>query len=329
MKKIIAAILCILILLTVSACGEKPETPTVSDPTPPVQNGQDISETTETDAPVSSEPQKEDNEKKDEASPLLQTAITDDEHFARFSKFYPFGDDPIEDYVMWCDAGMTDFYVLGIYYGDEGYITDGKHLFDVPSVKPDEAINYMRMVPEGMPTDAVVYTANGKTYTYAVTYNGRDGGIYLSEIENLTVDPDFKAPSFDEPESADEPSSEGFMAEIYWVNDDLEVFAREMTVESDSKWHVWKALKSLNSQIPSKCSLLSGTMVKGRNGIMELDFSKEFKDIGGMTGRPVLEAIANTYITAYDLQAVRFMVEGEYLESAICGYSEEFAYTNF
>ncbi len=321
MKKIIelaSVITCILIMLSFTACSDnKPEAPVVSSPDTSVVSESVLPGITETD----SQPAEGKN-----ASPVIQSAVTDDVHFARFDTFLVFGSDEIEDYVMWCDMEMVDFYITNIYYDENGWITDGKHLFDAKTVPVGTAINYLRMVPEGFPTDAVIYTANGKTYMYAVGYNGRDGGISFMEIDKLIVDPDYTSPTFDEPEASD---STEVLIEVYWVSDNLEIFALEYTIESDSKWHVWKALKAQNKQIPSKCSLKSGEMVTGRNGVMELDFSKELMDIGSsMKGRPTLQAIANTYISAYDLQAVCFMVEGEYLESAICGYAEEFAYTD-
>lgn len=272
------------------------------------------------------------------ADGTLHAEITDDKHFAQFDIFHTYGNDEYEDYMLWCEAEMTDFYIVGLFPDAENWITDGVKLFEKDKITPKEAVNYIRMVPEGFPAEAVVYTAGGKTYMYAISYNGRDGGIALIEIDQLFVDTE---PSQEETTTTTtttttqktttttKATSAEVMVEIYWVSDDLSIFVREMTIESDSKWHVWKALKSLNSQIPTKCSLISGEMVLGRNGVMELDFSEEFMDVANsMTGRPVLEAIANTYIMTYDLQAVRFMVEGKYIETAICGYAEEFAYTD-
>lgn len=315
---VLALMLSVLVIFGMTACGEKGET----KPDQPSSQ------------PVETVP---------EADGALHAEITDDKHFMQFELFHSFGNDEYEDYMLWCEAEMTDFYIVGLIPDTENWVTDGVKLFEKDKITPNESVNYMRMVPEGFPAEAVVYTANGKTYMYAIGYNGRDGGISLMEIDRLFVDSE-AAPTEETTTTTEATTtttttttkatttttaaSSEIMTEIYWVSEDLDIFVRETTIESDSKWHVWKALKSLNKQIPTKCSLISGEMVKGRNGIMELNFSSEFMDIGtSMKGRPVLEAIANTYITTYDLQAVRFMVEGEYLESAICGYAEEFAYT--
>lgn len=309
-----ALVLCFVTVFSLAACDEETEAPVTSVPN---------------EAPAVSTPA---------ADSTLHAEITEDVHFKQFDVFYSFGNDEYEDYMLWCEAEMTDFYIVGLIPDTENWITDGVKLFEKDRITPKEAVNYMRMVPEGFPSDAVVYTANGETFMYAIGYNGRDGGISLIEIDRLFVDPEAgvseetttttEATTTTTKATTTTTASTEIMAEIYWVSDDLSIFVREMTIESDSKWHVWKALKSLNKQIPTKCSLISGEMVKGRNGIMELDFSEEFMEVGNsMKGRPVLEAIANTYITTYDLQAVRFKVEGKYLESAICGYAEEFAYT--
>lgn len=187
--------MCILLILSVTACAEKqpempdaiPDAPVVSEPVQPA--------VTETDKP---EPAPEvDPVPDDDASPVIQSAVTDDEHFARFDDFLVFGDDEIEDYILWCDVEMTDFYITNIYYDEDGWLSDGKHLFDAETVPVGTAINYLRMVPEGFPTDAVIYTANGRIYMYAIGYNGRDGGISFMEIDKLTVDPDYEAPSYE------------------------------------------------------------------------------------------------------------------------------------
>ncbi len=316
-KRITALLLCLIMILSVAACGGKDES----------EGGKQAS--TPSAPPVVTTT----------ADGTLIAEITEDKHFMQFDIFYTFGDDEYEDYVLWCKAEMTDFYIVALHPDTEQWVTDGVKLFEKDKITPKEAVNYIRMVPEGFPSDAIVYTANGKTYMYAVGYNGRDGGISLIEIDRLIVDPDAfttttttttttkKKTTTTKATTTTAKSTEEMM-EIYWVSDELAIYAREMTIESNSKWHVWKALKSLNKQIPSKCSLLSGDMLKGKNGIMVLDFSAEFMDvITSMKGRPVLEAIANTYIINYDLQAVRFTVDGEYVESAICGYAEEFAYT--
>ncbi len=334
---IAAVMLCLAILLTLSACGSKTEVPSYptlgSDPT----SSQPLPESSEHEPsqPEASEPETSSSEASQpaqtvtddpDASPLLHTDITTDELLKKFKNVYPVGSDEYENYVFWCEAVMTDFCIVNIFYDEDGWVTDGKRIFEKEKIAPSEAVNYIRMVPEGFPCDAVIYTAKGKTYMYAIGYNGRDGGISLMEIENLVVDPDYKAPSFDDPET----ETDGVLIEAFWVSDDIEVFAREFTIESDSKWHVWKALKQLNKHIPTKCSLLSGEMVKGRNKVMALDFSAELNSIDGTRyGRALLQAIANTYITTYDLSAVRFKVEGKYFENSICGYSEEFGYTNF
>ncbi len=278
------------------------------------------------------------------SNPIIHADVTGEELLGRFGIVHTFGNDEFEDYILWCEAEMTDFYIVALDPNAEGWSSNGEKLFEAAKIATNEAINYKRMVPEGFPSDAIVYTANGTTYMFAVSYNGRDGGITLIQIDRLNIGPSTSTSAESTPitEKTTEKTtakttatttttaaSEEFMAEIFWVSDDLSIFAREMYVESSSKWHVWKALKSLNKQIPSKCSLLSAETVLGRNGVLVLDFSKEFEDIANsMTGRVVMEAIANTYISAYDLTAVRFTIEGQYFENAICGYAEEFGYTD-
>ncbi len=323
LSRIIALLLCLLTLFSVAACGGKDESDGGKQASAP------------SDPPAVSTPA---------ANGALHADITDDKHFKQFDIFYAYGDDEYEDYMLWCEAEMTDFYIVALHPDTEQWVTDGVKLFEKDKITPKEAVNYICMVPEGFPAEAVVYTANGKTYMYAIGYNGRDGGISLMEIDRLYVDADSaktttttaattttkeKTTTTTKATTTTTEADPSVMVEIYWVSDDLDIFAQEVTIQSDSKWHVWLALKTLNKQIPSKCSLKSGNMVKGRNGIMELDFSEHFMKVGSsMTGRPVLQAIANTYIMTYDLQAVRFLVEGEYLETAICGYAEEFAYTD-
>ena len=321
-KSITSLILCIIMLLSIVGCTTTAESKPEEDlslPQQPVVSGE------------------------------LHADIATDELMSKFGLIYSFGSDEYENYIFWCEAEMTDFYIVEIYPDVERWTTNGVHLFDAEKIAPNEAINFRRTVPEGFPTDAVVYTALGTTYMYAIGYNGRDGGITLVEIDRLFVDGN-QAPDNVYDSAAPETTttttkttttkattttttataSSEFMAEIFWVSNTGEVFPREMTIESNSKWHVWKALKQLNEAIPTSCSFLGSETIKGRNGVVVLDFSDDLLLLEDFEhGHLVLQAIANTYIEAYGWNAIRFKVEGEYLDNTICGYSEEFGYTDF
>lgn len=306
--RITSVFLCVVMLFSLFACTKTPEDTAVSSS---VINNTD-------------------------ASGELKTAILNDENTKNFNLLYTYGNDEIESYLFWCDLEMTNLYIVKVMATEENWLTDGIHLYEQASVKPNEAINYKQMVPEGMPVEAVLYTAGGKNYAYAIAYNGRDGGIDLMEINGLTVDADefnSRQPSYEEePEvttTTPAPSTE-MMVEVYWVSEDFEVFAKEMTIESESKWHVWKALKLSNQYIPRDCSLLDFAPLKGREGVLELNFSESFNQIkGSMVEYLLLQAIANTFINAYDLIAVRFKVEGEYYQSDNCPAGIDFEFTNF
>ena len=328
-KSITSLILCIIMLLSIVGCTTTAESKPEEDlslPQQPVVSGE------------------------------LHADIATDELMSKFGLIYSFGSDEYENYIFWCEAEMTDFYIVELYPDVEMWTTNGIHLFDAEKIAPNEAINYRRTVPEGFPTDAVVYTALGTTYMYAIGYNGRDGGITLVEIDRLFVDGNQATDNTSD--SADTEAvtttstttttkttttttkattttttataSSEFMAEIFWVSNTGEVFPREMTIESNSKWHVWKALKQLNEAIPTSCSFLGSETIKGRNGVVVLDFSDDLLLLEDFEhGHLILQAIANTYIEAYGWNAIRFKVEGEYLDNTICGYSEEFGYTDF
>lgn len=310
--RITSILMCILMLFTFAACDTG---------TQPPAGGED------------------DSNNVTPANPELLTAVATDEILDRFGIIYSYGNDPYEENVFWCEAEMTDVYIVGVMMVQDGAITDGKHRFDAASVKPGEAIHYKAMVPEGMPAEAIVYTANGNTYMYAISYNGRDGGISFITIDKLIVD----AAQYDSfyttttttatttktTTTTTTTESTEMMIQVYWLNDELTVFVKEVTIESDSKWHVWKALKQSNEYIDKNASLLSAEMVKGRNGVMELDFSEEFYSFRySMIEYVLLECIANTFIEAYDLEAVRFKVEGKYYESDNCPAGIDFTYNS-
>ena len=317
-KSITSLILCIIMLLSIVGCTTTAESKPEEDlslPQQPVVSGE------------------------------LHADIATDELMSKFGLIYSFGSDEYENYIFWCEAEMTDFYIVELYPNIEKWTTNGIHLFDAEKIAPNEAINFRRTVLEGFPTDAVVYTALGTVYMYAIGYNGRDGGITLVEIDRLFVDgnqaTDNTSDSADTEavtttstttttKTTTTTTSSEFMAEIFWVSNTGEVFPREMTIESNSKWHVWKALKQLNEAIPTSCSFLGSETIKGRNGVVVLDFSDDLLLLEDFEhGHLVLQAIANTYIEAYGWNAIRFKVEGEYLDNTICGYSEEFGYTDF
>ena len=331
-KSITSLILCIIMLLSIVGCTTTAESKPEEDlslPQQPVVSGE------------------------------LHADIATDELMSKFGLIYSFGSDEYENYIFWCEAEMTDFYIVELYPNIEKWTTNGIHLFDAEKIAPNEAINFRRTVPEGFPTDAVVYTALGTTYMYAIGYNGRDGGITLVEIDRLFVDGNQALDNVSDsaaPETTTTTTkttttktttikttttkattttttataSSEFMAEIFWVSNTGEVFPREMTIESNSKWHVWKALKQLNEAIPISCSFLGSETIKGRNGVVVLNFSDDLLLLEDFEhGHLILQAIANTYIEAYGWNAIRFKVEGEYLDNTICGYSEEFGYTDF
>ncbi len=320
MKKLIIAmaamLLCLCMALVCAACTDT--TPDPIDPPPgndTVQPGDDVQET-----PASGE---------------LLTAVTSDDLLDRFEVVYVYGNDEIEDYLFWCEADITELYIVGLDGDADGWVTNGEHRFDLGQLKAGEALNYKRMVPEGFPLEAVIYTANGQTYRYAIGYNGRDGGISLVEIDSLFVIPDNAGDTTAEEtttttaKTTTTTASTEVMAAIYWVAEDMNIFAMERTIESDSKWHVWKALKIVNELIPSDCSLLSADMLQGRDGIMVLNFSESFEQIPTtMHGRRLMLAIANTYVEFYEINAVRFQIEGEYFENEFCQYAEEIGYTD-
>jgi len=317
-RNLLLVFVCLLMVCLVSACNTSDTSGGNTDASQPVNNT----------PPVNVQ---------------LNTAVYTEGCTAKFEVVYVYGNDEIESYILWCDAEVTDFHIVGVTNNDGKWTTNGVRLLEIETLKTNEVLVYNQMVPEGMPMEAVIYTANGVTYRYAIGYNGRVGGIDLIEIDRLYVVADGADESEENTTTAATTTTsasattaatttvavpEDFMTTIYWVSEDDSIFPREMTIESNSKWHVWKALKNLNKDyIPSKCSLISGDMLLGRDGIMVLNFSSDFSDVTtAMNGRLVLQAIANTYVETYDINAVRFQIDGDYFETAVCGYAEEFGY---
>lgn len=263
----------------------------------------------------------------------LQTCIADDETLGNFDILYSYGDDPYEENLFWCDADIYNVYIIGIMLGSDEAYTDGFHLFDVSLLRSGEGIYYKRTVPEGYPTEAIVYTANGNTYIYAIAYNGLYGGISLIELDQLIVDADKYADALSFESSTDIASStdtRGIL--VYWCDGEYSgekynIYTSKVTVESESKWHVWKAIKQANCFISSNCSLLSADPLDGNDNILVLNFSDRFYNIKeSELELTLLHCIANTYIEAYELEAVIFMVDGEYYQTAHCEPGEQFTF---
>lgn len=269
------------------------------------------------------------------ASAQLCTAVAVEGSTAEFEVVYIYGSDPYEKYLFWCEKEITDFCIVGLAFDSEGWTTDGVRRLEIETLSPGEAVYYNMMVPEGAPAEAVMYNCDGERYMYAISYNGRDGGISLIEIDTLAVGGEILPTTASnqtpptEAQTATTAAAVEIMAEIYWLNlDTFEIFAKEMTIESDSKWHVWRAVKLENaSVIPAECGLIDARI--DEEGVLALNLTSSFDEIKNkstMCERLILSAIANTFIQVYDLTAVQFLVEGEYYRSPNCEAGEKFTY---
>lgn len=307
-----------MLFVTVGCNGEsqQPETPTVSEPTA---------------ATVPSAPQK---------ANALQTAEAGASNLPDFKNIHTFGSSEYESYFIWNDCDMTDVLLFTIAYNDDFsdcYPTSVLSHWEI--VNAGDALKLNIDIPEVVPNAALSYTAEGKQYTYILSYNGRDGGIWLGE-HSVFTEADISVPAITTTSATTataaastkttSPAESGeVLFSIYLMDDSAEhLLCREMTIESRSAWHAWKALKKLNPCIPVKAGLNSFT-VKDGTGTLDLTDDIYAAQVGSGPESLMLQAIANTYIENYSLDRLMITVDGETYESGHYLIDEYFTYQEF
>ena len=296
MKKIIAALLAVIMLLTLVGCkkDEQPTAPVAPD-----------------NAPVSAQ---------------LHTAVTSELTDRKFATVYTFGTDEYESYMFWNDVPMTNVGLIGLEYdADYNNIIGYELLCKWDSVASGDALQLNIMIPEGMPNSAFSFTTQGNSCTYILGYNGRDGGISLMPCDYLdptalpanTSAPTtgLPLPQQTHPVTTTAADNQGIMFTIYLIDDNAEnILCREMTIESRSAWHAWAALKQLNPCIPIKASLKSFT-INGKVGTLDLSKDILSANVGSSVEVLMLQSIANTYIENYGIEELYITIDGGVYES--------------
>jgi len=190
MKKLLC-LFCFIFMLSLTAGCNKPNSSVSSD----VNSESYVSSNTVSEDTVSSQVQSETSsqvhsqtespetsseKEQKEKDPVIKTMCTDEMKEGQFNKIYQYGTDEYESYILWCECDMTDVALYGIEYNEEGGFTGfTEPLYSVDIIKAGEAMQLDIMLPEGMPTSYLSYTAKGEKYEYVLSYNGRDGGMSL------------------------------------------------------------------------------------------------------------------------------------------------------
>ncbi len=245
----------------------------------------------------------------DEVNLALKTAITSEADLSQFEYIYHWGDYGYEQNLIWCTKPITDVSVISVF--SENAITwysDQTPLYSLETLSPGEAINLDMMIPEGMPNRAFCFSADGTRYTYALVYNGRDGGISLVEIG---IDGDLT-------QSQSQYAPDGFTACIYVVeetaNANVVLEKNNYTLESSSAWHVWSKLKQLNSIIPAN-AYLNSFDIDGDTGYLDMAEGIYAANVGSEYESKMIQAISNTFLETYNLSEIYLTVNGSAYES--------------
>ncbi len=265
---------------------------------------------------TSQTPTGEDDRQEETALPVLHTAIADGTNENRFESVHHVGDYGYEQNLIWCERIIENVTVIPIESADaDTWYTDGTVVCAFDKLLPGEAIKLDIMVPEGFPSHAISYYADGVRYVCAIGYNGRDGGISFVEIDVI-----------EKPETDTHPE-EGFTAVIHSIRDEnggVHVTVEEVTIESSSAWHVWAALKEKNSDVIPRTAYLNSFSTEGNTGRLDLAEGIYNANLGSMFEAYMLDAIADTYLKTYNLEKLYLTVDGELYESGHIVIDEPF-----
>ncbi len=237
--------------------------------------------------------------------PVLQTEIADGTNENRFECVHHVGDYGYEQNLIWCERKIENVTIIPIESEDAyTWYTDCTVVFAFDELLPSEAIKLDMMVPEGFPSHAISYYADGVRYVYSIGYNGRDGGISFSEIELV------EKPKTAESETA-ETQFNAYIYAIEGVDGEIKLVPEETAVESNSAWHVWAALKECNSDYIPKTAYLNSFTVDGAEGTLDLSAGIYSANLGSMFEAKMLEAITSTYIKTYGIEKLYITVDGD------------------
>lgn len=258
------------------------------------------------------------------ASHLLQTAIYLESSYEDFDTIHCWGDYGYEQNLVWCALPIRNLQLLAIDSEDaQNWVTDGITLYHLDTLNPGEAVNLNIMVPEGMSNRALAYECEGKSYTYGIGYNGRDGGISLFPIDlAIRSTPEETAPPTE--------NHEAFPAVIYTVTDKdggAKLLRTEAAAQSNSAWHVWKLLKEHNTLIPGG-AYLNSFEIDGDTGYLDLAEGIYAANVGSEYELFLIISIANTFIETYDLDDLYLSVNGEIYSGGHVEFEDPFTLQN-
>ncbi|MBE6753114.1 MAG: hypothetical protein E7559_01970 [Ruminococcaceae bacterium] len=242
-----------------------------------------------------------------------------------FTRIHTFGEDEYESYYVWHDNDMDAVKLYSVEYSiDDDCAYNCGVIYELERLPAGEGLLLNIMVPEGFPNTMLSYDIGGQHYDWLLGYNGRDGGIsFIEQSGGLPYAPTQPTETTTTTQ-ATEP--QGVMFSIYLMDDNAEhLLCREMTIESDSAWHAWAALKQLNPCIPAKAYLNSFTL-NGADGTLDLNDGIYAAQLGSGPEALMLQAIANTFIENYNLERLYITVDGSTYESGHAILDEPFTY---
>lgn len=283
MKRSLFALLLVLSLL-LCGCGPDAEP---QQPTEPSQPGEVIPQQT---LPLEQEP-----------DPTPKTAIATQETAAAFSDFFTWGEDDYEQNLVWWEVDVTNLGLITVTWEEDIWYSDMTYVQSLESLSVGQVLNLNIMIPEGIPSHALVYEFAGQTYCYALGYNGRDGGLSLMEIQPVLR----------------EATPQEVRGIVYVVEDregNAEAIPMEVTLESESAWHLWAAVKEHNPMIPATAYLNSFRVEEGI-GYLDLDPGIYAANVGSSFEAAMLSAISGSFKDTYGVTELYITVDGETYES--------------
>lgn len=119
-----------------------------------------------------------------EPVPAPQTKVyTGEGDLKKFDTVYIVGDYGYEMNLVWFDCDVRNAFLAEVEYTEEGEFIGTTTLDAFTELKKGDAILLDIMIPEGIPNTALVADIDGRTCTWLIGYNGRDGGISFVEEE--------------------------------------------------------------------------------------------------------------------------------------------------
>jgi len=301
MKKIVLFLLTLVLITALTACSENHNTPAETPPVVTEPSAQTV--VTEPSAQTIGE---------------LHTSEAAEIGDKTFAKLHTFGKDEYESYYIWHDNDMDTVKLYSVEYDlNDDCAYNAGVIYELEKLPAGEGLLLNIMVPEGFPNTMLSYDVNGQHYDWLLGYNGRDGGISFIEQNGGLPSPPSASTQTTGTTTASPQDSEpqGAMFSIYLMDDNAEhLLCREMTIESNSAWHAWAALKQLNPCIPAKAYLNSFTL-NGADGTLDLNDGIYSAQVGSGPEMLMLQAIANTFIENYNLERLFITVNGGTYES--------------